>query len=255
VHTPEFEFERDLDNVRRAVKEIGIDFPLAVDSDRAIWRAFKNEYWPALYFVDAQGRVRHHYFGEGDYERLERVIQGLLTEAGHGGAGQGLVTVQGRGVEAPADWTDLKSPETYLGYGRAERFAAPGGARRDEQHLYAGPAPLAPNEWALRGNWTLREHAASLADPGGRIAYRFHARDVHLVLGPTARGSTVRFRVFIDGRPPGAAHGVDVDDEGEGRITEQRTYQLIRQPKPIKDRTFEIEFLDPGVEAFAFTFG
>jgi thiol-disulfide isomerase/thioredoxin len=255
VHTPELEFERNLDNVRRAMRDIGIELPIAVDSDRAIWRAFRNEYWPALYFVDAQGRVRHHHFGEGDYERSERVIQGLLAEAGHGGAGDALVAVQGRGWEAPADQANLKSPETYLGYGRAERFAAPGGARRDQQHLYAGPAALGSNQWALRGNWTLREHAAALAEAGGRIAYRFHARDVHLILGPAARRTSVRFRVLIDGRPPGAAHGLDVDEQGEGTVTEQRTYQLIRQPKPIKDRTFEIEFLDPGVEAYAFTFG
>lgn len=256
VHTPEFEFERDLDNVRRAVKDIRIDYPVAVDSDRAIWRAFENEYWPALYFVDAQGRVRHHHFGEGDYERSERVIQRLLAEAGHEGVGHQLVTtVQGRGVEAPADWNDLKSPETYIGYGRIERLAAPGGAPWDERHQYAAPALLRPNEWALVGDWTLRKHASALHASKGRIAYHFHARDLHLIMGPSERGASVRFRVLIDGRPPGPAHGLDVDDQGNGRVTEQRMYQLIRQQGPIVDRKFEIEFLDPGVEAFAFTFG
>jgi len=255
VHTPEFEFERDLDNVRRAVKEIGLDLPIAVDSDRAIWRAFKNEYWPALYAVDAQGRVRYHHLGEGDYERSERVIQQLLAEAGHAGAGGPLVAVEGRGLEAPVDSADLSSPETYLGYGRAERFVARGGARRDEQHRYAAPARLGLNEWALEGEWAVREHAAAAGEPGGRILYRFHARDVNLIMGPARRGTSVPFRVLIDGRPPGPAHGLDVDDQGRGSVTEQRTYQLIRQPGPIVDRTFEIEFLDPGVEAFDFTFG
>jgi thiol-disulfide isomerase/thioredoxin len=255
VHTPEFEFEKDLDNVRRAVEEIGIDLPIAVDSDRAVWRAFRNEYWPAFYVVDAQGRVRYHHFGEGDYERSERVIQQLLAEAGHAGAGGPPVTVVGRGAEAPADWADLSSPETYLGYERAERFVARGGARRDEQHRYAAPARLGLNEWALEGDWTVREQAAVAGKPGGRIVYRFHARDVHLIVGPARRGESVSFRVLVDGRPPGPAHGLDVDDQGRGTIAEQRTYQLIRQPGPIVDRTLEIEFLDPGVEAFDFTFG
>jgi thiol-disulfide isomerase/thioredoxin len=255
VHTPEFEFERDLDNVRRAVKEIGLDLPIAVDSDRAIWRAFENEYWPALYVVDAQGHVRYHHFGEGDYERSERVIQQLLAEAGHAGAGGPPVTVEGRGAEAPADLADLRSPETYLGYGQAERFVGRGGARRDEPHRYAAPGRLGLNEWALEGDWTVREHAAAADEPRGRVAYRFHARDVHLIMGPARRGASVRFRVLIDGRPPGPAHGLDVDEEGHGTVTEQRTYQLLRQPGPIVDRTFEIEFTDPGVEAFDFTFG
>jgi thiol-disulfide isomerase/thioredoxin len=255
VHTPEFEFERDPDNVRRAVKEIGIGFPIAVDSDRAIWRAFKNEYWPALYVVDAQGRVRYHLFGEGDYEGTERVIQQLLAEGGHDGAGGPLVTVEGRGAEAPADSANLSSPETYLGYGRAERFVAPAGAPRDEEHRYAVPARLGLNEWAIEGDWTVREHAVAASKPGGRVAYRFHARDVHLIMGPAQRGASVRFRVLIDGRPPGPSHGLDVDAQGNGTVTDQRTYQLIRQPEPIVDRTFEIEFLDPGIEAFDFTFG
>jgi thiol-disulfide isomerase/thioredoxin len=254
VHTPEFDFERDLDNVRRAVKDIGIDLPIAVDSDRVIWRAFKNEYWPALYAVDAQGRVRYHHFGEGEYERSERVIQQLLAEAGHADAGGPLVTVEGRGAEAPADWTSLRSPETYLGYGRGERFVARGGARRDEQHRYAAPAQLALNQWGLEGDWTVKEEAAA-GSSRGRIAYRFHARDVHLIMGPARRGASVPFRVLIDGRPPGPAHGLDVDDQGHGAVTEQRTYHLIRQPGSIADRTFEIEFIAPGVEAFDITFG
>jgi thiol-disulfide isomerase/thioredoxin len=255
VHTPEFEFERDLDNVRRAVQDIGIDLPIAVDSERAIWRAFENEYWPALYVVDAQGRVRYHHFGEGDYERSERVIQQLLAEAGHARAGGPLVSVEGRGAEAPADSADLSSPETYVGYGRAERFVAPGGAHRDQPHVYGAPARLGLNEWTLEGDWTLREHAAAAGKPGGRITYRFHARDVHLIMGPAERGASVRFRVLIDGRAPGPSHGLDVDGQGNGTVTSQRTYHLVRQPAPIVDRTFEIEFLDPGVEAFDFTFG
>jgi hypothetical protein len=237
------------------VKDIGIDFPIAVDSERAIWRAFRNEYWPALYVVDAKGRVRYHHFGEGDYERSERVIQQLLAEAGHARADGPLVTAEGRGAEAPADWADLDSPETYVGYGRAERFVAPRGAPRDQQHRYAAPARLGLNEWALEGDWTLREHAAAAVNPEGRIAYRFHARDVHLIMGPAERGTSVRFRVLIDGRPPGPAHGLDVDSQGNGAVTFQRTYQLIRQPGPIVDRTIEVEFLDPGVEVFDFTFG
>jgi thiol-disulfide isomerase/thioredoxin len=254
VHTPEFEFERDLDNVRRAVKDIGIDVPIAVDSDRAIWSAFDNEYWPALYLVDAHGRIRYHHFGEGAYERSERAIQQLLAEAGHTDAGGPLATVEGRGAEAAAA-ADLDSPETYVGYGRAERFVAPGGARRDQPHRYATPARLGLNEWALEGDWTLREQAAAAGKPEGRIAYRFHARDVQLIMGPAERGASVRFRVLIDGQRPGPAHGLDVDSQGNGTVAFPRTYQLIRQPGPIVDRTFEIEFLDPGVEAFDFTFG
>jgi thiol-disulfide isomerase/thioredoxin len=255
VHTPEFEFEKSLENVRRSAEDLNVDLPIAVDSDRQIWRAFDNQYWPALYFIDAQGRIRHHMFGEGDYQQSERVIQQLLAEAGHHGFGGELVSVVGRGVEAPADPESLRSPETYVGYGRAENFASPGGAARDERRVYAVPAPLGLNAWALAGDWTIREPAAALNEPRGKIAYRFHARDLHLILAPPAPGTTVRFRVTIDGRPPGAAHGLDVDDQGNGTVTDPRMYQLIRQPKPIRDRLFQIEFLDPGVEAFAFTFG
>ncbi len=255
VHTPEFEFERSLENVRRSVKDLNVDLPIAVDSDRRIWSAFDNRYWPALYFIDAQGRIRHHKFGEGEYEQSERIIQQLLAEAGHHGFGMELVSVVGRGVEAPADGESLRSPETYVGYGRAENFASPGGAARDERRIYAAPARLGPDAWALVGDWTIREPAAALNEPRGKIAYRFHARDLHLILAPPASGKSVRFRVTIDGRPPGAAHGLDVDDQGNGTVTDPRMYQLIRQPAPIADRLFEIEFLEPGVEAFGFTFG
>jgi thiol-disulfide isomerase/thioredoxin len=255
VHSPEFEFEKSLDNVRQQVKSMRIDYPIAIDSDHAIWRAFNNEYWPALYFVDAQGRIRHHHFGEGDYEQSEMIIQQLLAEAGVGGTAQGLVSVDARGAEAAADLDSLRSAENYVGYARTENFGSPGGARLDEPRLYTSPARLWLNHWALSGDWTMGTQATVLNKAGGRIVYRFHARDLHLVMGPAARGASVRFRVLIDGQPPGAAHGVDVDERGNGTVTEQRMYQLIRQPKLIADRQFEIEFLDSGIEAFAFSFG
>lgn len=255
VHTPEFEFEKDVDNVRRALKDMGVVYPVAVDNDYAVWRAFKNQYWPALYLVDPQGRIRHHHFGEGEYERSERVIQQLLAEAGVGGVGHELVSVEGRGAEAAADWASLKSPENYVGYERTENFASPGGVIPDKSRVYAAPARLSLNQWALSGDWTVGKQAVVLNKAGGRVACRFHARDLHLVMGPSARGSSVRFRVLIDGQPAGAAHGADIDDRGNGTVTDQRMYQLVRQPKPIADRLFEVEFLDPGAEAFAFTFG
>jgi thiol-disulfide isomerase/thioredoxin len=256
VHTPEFEFEKNVDNVRRAAKYMRVDYPIAIDSDHAIWRAFKNEYWPALYFVDAKGRIRHHQFGEGEYDQSEKIIQQLLAEAGVGGVGQELVSVDARGAEAAADWGSLKSPENYLGYERTENFASPGGAQLDKHHDYVTPAQLKLNQWALSGDWTIGKQATLLNKADGRIAYRFHARDLHLVMGPAAaRGTSVRFRLALDGQQPGTAHGIDVDTEGNGTVTEQRMYQLIRQPKPIAERRFEIEFLDSGVEAFAFTFG
>jgi hypothetical protein len=232
-----------------------VDYPIAIDNDYAIWRAFKNEYWPALYFVDAQGRIRHHQFGEGGYDRSERVIQQLLSEAGVGAIGQELVAVDARGAEAAADWDSLKSPETYVGYDQAENFASPRGAVVDEPHVYAVPAQLKLNDWALSGEWRVGKQFAVLEKPNGRIAYRFHARDLHLVMGPAARGASVRFRVLVDGQAPRADHGSDIDDQGNGSVTEQRLYQLIRQREPVADRKFEIEFLDPGVEAFVFTFG
>ena len=255
VHSPEFAFEKNADNVRQAVKDMRVGYPVAIDSDHAIWRAFGNQYWPALYIVDAQGRIRHHHFGEGSYERSERVIQQLLAEAGSDGS-RDLVSVEARGAEVAADWDNLKSPETYLGHARAERFASPGRAVPGKQTVYALPSRLKLNSWALTGSWTSQPEFALMNTSGGRIVYRFHARDVHLVMGPTASATPVRFRVLIDGQPPQGDHGVDVDAQGLGIVNEQRLYQLIRQKgKPIGDRQFEIEFLDPGVEAFAFTFG
>jgi thiol-disulfide isomerase/thioredoxin len=255
VHAPEFAFERNVENVRRAAKEMKVDYPIAIDNDFSVWQAFDNHYWPALYIIDAQGRIRHHQFGEGGYEESERIIRQLLEEAGHKDIGPRLATVVARGAEAEADWSDLKSSENYLGHEQTQNFASPGGAELDERHVYALPARLKPNHWALSGDWTVEKQASVLNKANGRIAYRFHARDLHLVMGPSTRGASVRFRVLIDGQPPGAAHGLDVDDQGNGTVTDQRLYQLIRQPKPIADRQFEIEFLDPDVEAFAFTFG
>jgi thiol-disulfide isomerase/thioredoxin len=255
VHTPEFPFERNVDNVRRAAKDLRVDYPIAIDSDYAIWNAFDNHYWPALYFVDAQGHIRHHHFGEGQYEQSEMVIQQLLAEAGNGDIGQELVSAEGSGVEAAADWSSLRSPENYVGYARTENFASPGGVVFDTRHVYAAPTRLRLNQWALEGDWTRGNEATMLNTAEGRIAYRFHARDLHLVMGPAARVTSVRFRVLVDGQPPEAAHGSDVDEQGNGTVTKQRLYQLIRQPQPIADRLFEIAFLDPGVEAYAFTFG
>ena len=255
VHAPEFAFEKDLDQVRRAAKDLTVGYPIAVDNDHAIWRAFNNRYWPALYFVDAQGRIRHHHFGEGEYERSERMTQQLLAETGNASIPRQVVSVDARGVEAAADWGSLKSSENYLGHERTEKFASPEGARLDTRRVYAVPAQLKLNHWALSGDWTVEKHAAVLNRANGRIAYRFQARDLHLVLRPVAREHSVRFRVLIDGQRPGAAHGLDVDDQGTGTVTQPRLYQLIRQPKPIAARQFEIEFLDAGVEAFAFTFG
>lgn len=256
IHSPEFPFEHDVDNVRRAAQEMRIAYPIAIDNDFAIWNALGNEYWPALYVVDAQGRIRHHHFGEGDYEASERVIQQLLREAGHSDIGRDRVAVDdARGLEAPAAWGDLKSAENYVGYDRTADFASPGGVTRDLPHTYAVPRRLALGQWALSGNWTMTRRAAVSNQQNARIAYRFHARDLHLVMGPAVAGAPLRFRVLVDGKPPGAAHGTDVDDDGMGTVRAQRLYQLIRQSKPVGDRTFEIEFLDPGVEAYAFTFG
>ena len=255
VHTPEFEFEKNLDNVRRAIRQMRIEYPIVIDNDYSIWRAFKNHYWPALYFIDAHGRVRQHHFGEGEYGRSEMAIQRLLAEAGVGGPRDGVVSVDASGVETAADWDNLRSPENYVGYERTAHFVSPGGVGRDRRRLYAAPARLALNQWALAGEWTIGRQATALSSPNGRMVYRFHARDLHLVMGPPRQGNAVRFRVSLDGQPPGPAHGVDVDEGGNGMAVEQRLYSLIRQPKPIADRRFEIEFLDAGVETFAFTFG
>lgn len=255
VHAPEFDFEHDIDNVRRAVGALHVPYPVAVDNDHRIWDAFDNQYWPALYFIDAQGRIRHVKFGEGDYAASERVIQQLLTEAGSRGVGTGLVAVDAHGPEAAADWSDLRSPENYVGYARTTGFASPAGIVTERAHHYPAPPALQLNQWSLMGDWTMSRQAAVSQGAGGRIRYRFHARDLHLVMAPSASGQPVRFRVTIDGKPPGAAHGVDVDSQGHGVVDTARMYQLIRQIGPVVDRQFDIEFLDPGVRTFAFTFG
>ena len=255
VHTPEFSFEHNVDNVRRAVQQMKIEYPIVIDNDSSIWRAFDNQYWPALYVVDARGRVRHHQFGEGEYQTSERAIQRLLKEAGVPGMAEGVVAVNGGGFEAAADWANLRSPETYVGYARAENFASPDAARRDQPRTYRPASRLALNQWSLAGDWTIGRQATVLNKTPGRIQYRFHARDVHLVMGPSHPGGAAPFRVSIDGQPPGAAHGLDTDDAGEGTVREQRLYQLVRQRTPITDRTFAIDFLEAGVEAFSFTFG
>jgi len=255
VHTPEFSFERNIENVRWAAKSMRIDYPIAIDNEHAIWRAFNNQYWPALYFVDAKGHIQAHQFGEGQYDRSETIIWRLLSKAGHSGTSREPAMVESSGAEIPADWSNLKSSENYVGNEQSEGFSSPGGAALNKPRLYSTPSRLGLNHWALSGEWTVGKEAILLNQANGRIAYRFHARDLHLVLGPDIGGKSVPFRVLIDGQPPGAAHGVDVDDSGNGEVVEQRLYQLIRQPKPIIDRQFEIEFLNPGVEAFDFTFG
>jgi len=255
VHTPEFKFEHDLDNVRWAVEARKIDYPVAIDNDFAVWRAFANNYWPALYFVDAQGQIRHHRFGEGDYERSEMVIRQLLADAGVEDQRPGLASVEPNGDEVQADWENLGSPESYLGYDQATGFDAGGRAVWDKPHTYTAPEPLRLNRWGLMGDWTVRSDASALNGTNGRVAYQFHARDVNLVMGPARKGASVRFRVLLDGESAAAAHGADVDADGNGTVVQQRMYQLIRQPGPIRDRRFEIEFLDGGAEAFCFTFG
>ena len=254
VHTPEFAFEHNIDNVKKAVLDLKIDYPVAIDNDYALWRAFNNQHWSAHYFIDAKGRIRHHHFGEGDYDESERVIQELLAEAGKTGVSPGLVAVNATGVEAAADADDVKSPETYIGYMRAENFVSPGGVAQGTPHVYASGTPRL-NEWGLSGDWTVDAEHGSLNAKDGAIVYRFHARDLHLVLGPGPEGGPVRFRVTVDGKPPGDNHGTDVDADGQGVVTGQRLYQLVRQTGAITDQTFEIRFLDPGVQAFAFTFG
>ncbi len=254
VHTPEFSFERDMFNVRRAIQDLGIDYPVAMDNDYAIWNGFNNQYWPALYFIDAKGRLRHYQFGEGGYEQCEKMIQQLLEESGAKEINKEFVSVNAKGVELDADWTNLNSSENYLNYDRTQNFVS-SDLKRDGQHNYSASALSEPNSWTLSGNWTMGKHFIRLNKAGGKISYRFHARDLHIVMGPRSMTSKVHFRILIDGKPPSMDHGIDVDEEGKGVITEQRLYQLIRQSKPITERVFEIEFLDPGVEAFAFTFG
>jgi cytochrome c biogenesis protein CcdA/thiol-disulfide isomerase/thioredoxin len=254
VHAPEFAFERDVGNVTKALSQLGITYPVAIDNNYAIWKSFNNEYWPAHYFIDAQGRIRHHHFGEGNYAESEMVIQTLLREAGAQNLKSGLIDAQGQGIQQAAEGASVGSPETYIGFDRAERFAS-GPAAQDQAKLYAAPAQLARNDWGLAGSWTVGAERALLTGSSGKIVYRFHARDLHLVLGPGPDGKPVRFKVTLDGQAPGAAHGGDVTADGSGTVTEQRLYQLIRQPGDVGDRTFSIEFADPGVAAYAFTFG
>jgi thiol-disulfide isomerase/thioredoxin len=253
VHTPEFDFEHDLGNVRRAAEDIQIGHPIAADNHRDIWDAFGNHYWPSLYLLDARGRTRYRHFGEGEYDRSETTIRRLLTEAGAGDLGPAVARVDAAGVEAAADWDNLWSPENYLGSERAENFASPNGAVLGTRHAYTAPARLRLNQWALSGEWAVAREAAVLHRAGGTITCRFRARDLHLVLAPI--GEAVRFRVCLDGQPPAAAHGIDVDERGNGTITQPRLHQLIRQPGPVAELTFEITFLDPGIGAYAFTFG
>jgi len=254
VHTPEFAFEKRLDNVRKAISDFQIGYPVAVDNDYAVWRRFDNRYWPAHYFIDAQGRIRHHHFGEGSYARSEQVIRQLLAEAGRTALPEQPVSVASSGVHAAPDVSELQSPETYLGYARARNFASPEGLVQERATDYRA-APLQLNQWSLAGRWTLGREQAALDAAGGRIAYRFRARDLHLVLGPAEDSRPVRFRVRLDGAAPGADHGDDLDAEGNGVVREQRLYQLIRQTGTVGEHLFEIEFLDPGVQAYAFTFG
>jgi cytochrome c biogenesis protein CcdA/thiol-disulfide isomerase/thioredoxin len=255
VHAPEFAFEKNVDNVKKAVHDLGIDYPVAIDNNYAIWKAFNNEYWPAHYFMDAQGRIRYHHFGEGEYDTSERVIQQLLAEAGKHNLPDQLVTASATGVQMAPDMGDVGSPETYIGYARAANFASTEAEIHDTSHVYTPRSFLGLNQWTLEGNWTVAEENARLEQAGGKIQFRFHARDLHLVLGPDAQGHPVRFRVRIDGADPGADHGADISDNGQGEVTSQRLYQLVRQAGPVRDRTFEIEFLDPGAHAYAFTFG
>jgi cytochrome c biogenesis protein CcdA/thiol-disulfide isomerase/thioredoxin len=256
VHTPEFPFEKDLFNVQKAVHDFGITYPVAMDNNNKIWNAFSNEYWPAHYFIDVNGNVRYHHFGEGNYDESERWIQDLLKERNTQQAlPGGIVNVQAQGAEAAPDMDEVKSPETYLGYERAQNFASPGGLNQEDPQQYTIPTHLELNQWALAGKWIDESQIAALASSNGRIAYRFHARDLHLVLGPSVDGKPIRFRVTIDGKAPGENHGVDTNDNGDGMVTENRLYQLVRQKGAITDHTFTIEFLDPGVQAFAFTFG
>ena len=250
IQTPEFEFEQNLDSVRREVATRRIDWPVAVDNRYEIWRAFSNRYWPALYFSDGEGVIRHHHFGEGRYEESERVIQELL-----GLPPRDLVTVHGDGDEAAADWAHLKSPETYLGYERTGSFASPGGIVPGETRVFAAPGRLYLNQWALSGSWTMRADRVVLNEAGGQILFRFHSRDVHLVLRRAGGHGPAPFQVFLDGEAPGAAHGVDVDGDGQGRLDDDRLYQLVREHGAVRERTLEITFLQPGVEAYVFTFG
>jgi thiol-disulfide isomerase/thioredoxin len=254
VHAPEFAFEKNIDNVKQAITSLKIDYPVAIDNNYAIWRSFNNEFWPADYFIDADGRVRHHAFGECDYQKSEQVIQELLRQAGRTDVPTGFVSVSGTGVEAAADMSDIDSPETYIGYDRSQNFISPGGEVQDVPSDYTTAVP-GLNEWALSGDWTVNGQQAVLNEAGGGITYRFHARDLHLVLGTPPGRKPVRFRVTIDGKVPGTNHGTDDGPDGQGVVTGQRLYQLIRQTGSITDHTFAVQFLEPGVQAYSFTFG
>jgi thiol-disulfide isomerase/thioredoxin len=255
VHTPEFSFEHNADNVRQAIGDMKITYAVATDNNYAVWSAFGNHYWPALYVADARGRIRHHHFGEGEYAQSEMVIQQLLADAGATGVGMGVVSADPHGLEVPADWASLRSPENYTGYERTEGFASPGGLLPGKPHTYTIPAHLQLNQWALAGAWTMEEEAATLNAADGQIACRFHARDLNLVMGPATPGTPVRFHVGLDGQPPGPAHGTDTDADGNGALTQQRVHQLIRQPGPITEHTFTITFPGSGAQAYCFTFG
>lgn len=255
VHTPEFWFEHSVDNIRLAAKEMRVEYPVAIDSDYGVWRDFGNRYWPAVYIADAEGRIRYHHFGEGDYEECERAIQMLLREAGVEGVGDDLVSVAPEGFEVQADWANLQSPETYLGYEQGRSFASPGGGVLDEAHQYEVPESLSLNRWALAGAWTIEAGAIVSSGPGGRIAFRFHARDVNLVLRARKEGASVPFRVRVGGKPPAGDAGGDVDAQGNGTLVQPRLYQLVRTRGPVAERTFEADFAEGGVEAYVFTFG
>src|ERR1700744_1118417 len=255
VHTPEFNFEGQMPNVEKAVKKFGITYPIALDSNQAIWNSFHNEYWPAHYFIDAKGKVRFEHFGEGNYDQSEQWIRQLLQERNAQPMPGAMAHVNAQGIEAPSDNRDVQSPETYIGYARAEHFASPGGIRQNLDKTYTVPAELALNQWGLEGKWTDHEQIAVLRSAGGKIVFRFHARDLHLVLGPADGNKPVAFRVTVDGHPPGDNHGVDTDVQGNGHVDAYRLYQLVRLKGPVADHVFTIEFQDPGVQAFSFTFG
>ncbi|WP_218586032.1 redoxin domain-containing protein [Pseudomonas sp. 18058] len=254
VHSPEFEFEQNVENVRRGIEEADVDYPVAIDNDHRVWQAFGNNAWPALYFIDPRGRVRYVKIGEGDYAASERVIEQLLDESGNHQLNGESVSVTAQGVEAAADWSNLRSQETYIGYGRAERFSSVGGTEPNRTYMYALPPYLPLNRWAFSGGWRVGEESAIAKGTGAQVVYRFHARDVHLVMRASS-GAPIHIRVTLDGKAPGVAHGLDIDGEGNGKVDSARMYQLIRQPYPITDHQIEIEFLDPGSELYAFTFG
>jgi thiol-disulfide isomerase/thioredoxin len=255
VHTPEFSFEHEPVNVQNAVRNLNVTFPVAIDSDYSIWQSFNNQAWPAQYLVDAKGRIQYHHFGEGEYGEMERIIRELLKENGATGLASDTTSASGVGIEAAPDWTDARSPETYIGYRQAQNFASPEKVHKDSVEIYSAPAKPSLNHWALSGSWNVNAESAVLQAVPGKIVFRFHSRDLHLILAPTKDGKPVRFKVTLDGAVLGENHGVDTAPDGSGEVREPRMYQLIRQKGPIVDRTFEIEFLDPRVQALDFTFG